>query len=305
MITLDRDGPLNIRDQLIEQLRFQIASGKYPVGDVLPSTRAMGEQLQISFHTVRKAYQALEEEGLLNSKVGRGFRVTERAPLAKGDRIEQGAAVMHDALQHLIGIGLAEDEIEHLFNEQLDALTEGYTEQKLLFVAPYREMAEQCAQQIGSTIQRPVDAITVKELSSHVDADVLFTPSTLLRAVLGTAPQADVRGIVSYLSTTAITRIARMLAHETLGLVTRYADAVPYLMQQIKQETGFQGQIMAASLDNRSDNLTAFLQHVDLLVYTPKARRSLLPHLEVKTHVPLYILIPPDALAAIRQSVPV
>ena len=72
-LSLDPDSSQPVSTQLINQLRYLIATGHYKVNDPLPSTRTLGDQLDISFHTVRKAYQTLEEEGLLSSKVGSGY----------------------------------------------------------------------------------------------------------------------------------------------------------------------------------------------------------------------------------------
>ena len=41
-----------------------IATKQFQVGELLPSTRELGRQLEVSFHTVRKAYGHLEDEGL-------------------------------------------------------------------------------------------------------------------------------------------------------------------------------------------------------------------------------------------------
>ena len=114
-LQIDRDANMPVREQLINQLRYLIASGHYKVNETLPSTRTLGDQLDISFHTVRKAYQELEDEGLLSSRVGSGYRVEERTPLAKSERMERGAKVVNDTLQQLVGLGLSDAEIESLF----------------------------------------------------------------------------------------------------------------------------------------------------------------------------------------------
>ena len=79
MIEIDRSSSASVKDQLVEQLRFYIANGRYKVNEDLPATRKLAEQLGISFHTVRKAYQDLVEEGVLDARKGRGYRVTARA----------------------------------------------------------------------------------------------------------------------------------------------------------------------------------------------------------------------------------
>ena len=106
MITIDRTSNVPLHEQLVEQLRFFIASGHYKIDETLPSTRTLARQVGVSFHTVRKAYQQLEQEGLLEARVGSGFKVKERVPLGKTERIERGATIVQEALQKLIGLGL-------------------------------------------------------------------------------------------------------------------------------------------------------------------------------------------------------
>ena len=80
MISIDRTSSRPVAEQLADQLRYRIAGGHYRTGDTLPSTRVLGAQIGVSFHSVRKAYQELEREGLLESRKGSGFVVKERVP---------------------------------------------------------------------------------------------------------------------------------------------------------------------------------------------------------------------------------
>jgi DNA-binding FadR family transcriptional regulator len=60
-----------------------------PGGRTLPSTRELGRQLGTSFHTVRKAYHQLADEGLIVAEQGRGFVVIRQSTsLDKSQRLE-------------------------------------------------------------------------------------------------------------------------------------------------------------------------------------------------------------------------
>lgn len=296
-----------MHDQLLEQLRYQIASGVYKVDDTLPSTRRLADQLGISFHTVRKVYQTLEQEGLLASRQGSGYVVRERAPLAKGERMERGAATVQETLQRLVGLGLDETEIDYLFQEQLALLEGASTRYKLVVVAPFREMAEVCAEQVRMNLQQPVDAAALPDLARHQDADYIFATLPQLRAAMAAVPKADVRGIVCYLRPEAMEQAARLMDTQTLGVVTRHADAVAPLLDLLRATTGFGGQMIAASLDEGGPTLTpAFLQQLDLLVFTPPCRRRLRALLTGGTpHAEIGFAVSRDSLEAIRQAVPV
>ena len=305
MISIVRSSPVSVADQLIQQLRYQIAGGRYKTGDVLPSTRTLAEQIGVSFHTVRKAYQQLEREGFLKATAGSGYQVREPVSLSKADRIERGAQIVQNALQQLISIGLDETEIESIFHEQLDLLGESHEPLKIVFGDESVELAELCAKQLGHTLQRDVQGVALDELSLHQDADFVFTPATLLRTVLGELPRADVRGAAVYLGFDVLDRVARLLPHETLGLITGNAGTIPPLIEKLRHQAGFDGQVMAISIEDMSLRLSDFIRQVDLLLYTPACRRRLLNILdEARGHSVITPIVSRESLDAIRATVP-
>ncbi len=307
MISIDRSATTPVREQLIEQLRYLIASGQYRISDTLPSTRKLGEQIDISFHTVRKAYQALEEEGLVVAQPGTGYVVKERTPLDKSERMERGAAVVHGTLQHLIGLGLDEDEIDYLFQEQASLLDHASTTRKLIATGLHPEINAICAEQIATTLQRTVTPVPEDRLERHQDADFVFAPFERLQAVMNAVPRADTLGFVTHLPSETLERVARLLTDETLGLVTRQAETIQPLMQQIRRATGFGGQVIAVSTDDGSTHLDTFVAETDWILYTPRSRRTLIRHLDDEhqhNHTAIAPVVSPDSMEAIRRAVP-
>lgn len=305
MISIDRTSSVPVHEQLVEQLRFLIASGQFKIDETLPSTRALARQTGVSFHTVRKAYHQLEQEGLLEARVGSGFRVKERVPLGKSERIERGATIVQDALQKLIGLGLQEAEVEYLFNEQLEMLSGERQGHKLVFAAPSREMASLCAEQIAIALQQAIEPVALDNLGVHQDADYVLTPFAEVRRVLEVLPRADVLGVVVFLGPGALEQVARMLPHQTLGLVTRYSDAIPPLTAALRAQTGFKGQAIATSLEAGTGPLRPVIEEADVLVYTPPCRRRLLPLLQPHhKHVAVTPVVSRDSLERLRQVVP-
>ncbi len=62
--------------QIVEQVKYQVACGKLPDGERLPSIRALAHQLKVNPRTVVKAYEELEGAGLAVTKQGQGVFVT-------------------------------------------------------------------------------------------------------------------------------------------------------------------------------------------------------------------------------------
>ncbi|WP_338100730.1 GntR family transcriptional regulator [Microbacterium excoecariae] len=77
MISLSGNGAPT--DQIRDQIRGLIASGRLAAHDRLPSVRQLARDLGVAPGTVAKAYRALEAENLLVARTGGGTRVSESA----------------------------------------------------------------------------------------------------------------------------------------------------------------------------------------------------------------------------------
>ena len=61
-----------IYEQIIAQIKAEVIEGRMTAGDALPSVRTLSRELKISALTVKKAYDNLEEEGLIVTVHGKG-----------------------------------------------------------------------------------------------------------------------------------------------------------------------------------------------------------------------------------------
>jgi DNA-binding LacI/PurR family transcriptional regulator len=74
-LKLDPQANLPIYAQIRQQLTWWIASGRLPPHSRLPNIRELAGRHNINMHTVRQAYHALEADGLVESRPGRGTHV--------------------------------------------------------------------------------------------------------------------------------------------------------------------------------------------------------------------------------------
>jgi GntR family transcriptional regulator len=58
--------------QIIDQIKFGIASGKLSVGEQLPTVRSLAVELKVNLNTVAKAYKELEIQNILETYQGTG-----------------------------------------------------------------------------------------------------------------------------------------------------------------------------------------------------------------------------------------
>ena len=72
LFTINPNDGLPIYRQLARQVRHMVAAEKLKKGDKLPSHRDLAKDLVINHLTVKKAYESLEAEGLIETLRGRG-----------------------------------------------------------------------------------------------------------------------------------------------------------------------------------------------------------------------------------------
>ena len=70
--TLDYSSGVPIYRQIIDQIRFGIASGQLKLGEQLPTVRALAVELKVNLNTVSKAYKELEIKNILETQQGTG-----------------------------------------------------------------------------------------------------------------------------------------------------------------------------------------------------------------------------------------
>jgi GntR family transcriptional regulator len=58
--------------QIIDQIKFGIASGNLQVGEQLPTVRSLAVELKVNLNTVSKAYKELEIRDILETHLGSG-----------------------------------------------------------------------------------------------------------------------------------------------------------------------------------------------------------------------------------------
>jgi DNA-binding GntR family transcriptional regulator len=76
---INRDGKVPIYQQIANELRHGIRTGRYPGGTRLPSETELMELHHVARLTARKARNVLAEEGLVEIVQGRGAFVIDAA----------------------------------------------------------------------------------------------------------------------------------------------------------------------------------------------------------------------------------
>lgn len=73
--------------QIMNQIKYLVASGRLETGSRLPPVRKLAEQLLVNPNTIARAYRELESDGVLTTRRGSGVFVSDSgSPLAKTEQ---------------------------------------------------------------------------------------------------------------------------------------------------------------------------------------------------------------------------
>jgi GntR family transcriptional regulator len=109
--------------QIVNQVKYLVASGRLAAGEELPPIRTLAEQLVINPNTVARAYRELEMAGVVTKRRTAGTYVSNSAsPLARRERLkiitERIDALLAEARQMKIDL----EELTELLHERNEAM---------------------------------------------------------------------------------------------------------------------------------------------------------------------------------------
>ena len=117
---LDPKSGVPFYRQIIDQIRYGIASGQLRVGEQLPTVRQLAVKLSVNLNTISKAYRELESQGIVETRRGTGtFVSTEVAGLSKEETSRVIADLIDRALDEARHLQMSEDELMRLFRDRV------------------------------------------------------------------------------------------------------------------------------------------------------------------------------------------
>ena len=125
-IHISSNNGIPIYLQIVQQMRYLVASGRLRPGDEIPPIRTLAEQLLINPNTVARAYRELEQAGVLTKRRGAGTYVAEGGSPLSPEARRKILAERADALVTEAGqLGISIDEVLALVAERERALRRG------------------------------------------------------------------------------------------------------------------------------------------------------------------------------------
>lgn len=112
---VDPRSPVTPSEQLADQVRFAVASGRLAQGAQLPTVREVARAARVNPNTVSRAWRELEHDGVLESRRGSGmFVATGAEHVARAFRSQAVSERLGRAVAEALAAGMRREEIEEL-----------------------------------------------------------------------------------------------------------------------------------------------------------------------------------------------
>ena len=120
LIVVDPQSGVPVYRQLMDQIKFHIASGLLKPGDELPSTRSLSSELGVNPMTISKAYSYLEKEDVIVRRPGRPLVVKkfEHGEI-QDKKIDQLRQELEPTIIMIRQLGIPEEEAIKIFTDLL------------------------------------------------------------------------------------------------------------------------------------------------------------------------------------------
>lgn len=109
--------------QVVQQIKYLVASGRLQPGEELPSIRVLAEQLLVNPNTIARAYRELETAGVVEKRRTAGTYIAENgSPLARKERLKLLNERVDQLLVEASQMGFELDEVLKLMHHRELAL---------------------------------------------------------------------------------------------------------------------------------------------------------------------------------------
>jgi GntR family transcriptional regulator len=123
LIRVDPRSAEPIFEQIIWAVKRAVARGETAAGERMPSVRELARELAVNPNTVVRAYQGLEQDGVLVRRQGAGCFLTGRgSERADGPRRRQLTELMRRAAIESFHLGFSAAEVRGAMEASLDEL---------------------------------------------------------------------------------------------------------------------------------------------------------------------------------------
>lgn len=112
-ILVSNTSKIPVYQQVANQIKQAMLKGELSEGELLPSVRSLSSDLSVSVITIKKAYDLLEEQGLVVTQAGRGTFVLEKnIDMVRDYKLKEIQDILIRAIDSAKANGFSQSEIQ-------------------------------------------------------------------------------------------------------------------------------------------------------------------------------------------------
>jgi GntR family transcriptional regulator len=286
LVTADGHEPIYL--QIAHQIKHFIVSRRLEEGARLPSVREVARQLGVNVNTVVQAYRTLQQDGLVDSTVGRGTVVNA---LTENDgSYNDRQALMLDSLTRAVArgraLGFGPLELRQAFGVALNAPPQATP---AVLIAPTEDIGRKYAAQIHNALgshAQTLHPFTLEQLETgyaplvqllevayHVVTFTLLVPATR-RALDALGVHASVLGITAEPSRRTLDGLHNLPERGRYALVTEERNVATFLSILQQHSRVDHAHNVRVILGDQVQDLQAVLNDVDTVLYSLGVRTT-------------------------------
>lgn len=270
---IDPGLDIPIYQQLVDKIRMAAKMGTLQPGQQLPTVQELAKTMGLAKGTIKRAYDELEHQGVLEKIQGRGTFVCYQ-PANSDSRKEQAMAAIEALLDRLEGMGFSPAEIGIFLSLKQRERTEKMSALKVALVECNPECLSQLAEQMR--LVKDVDLYsyllkTVEEYPYNLDEDMDLVITTgnhgdYIESIL--PDRKKLARVALRLSLESLSGIVRLRPGERVGILSSSARFGELMLDTCRKYT------QKVNLDTPRQfspelNVTEYLQDKDT-VLVPK-----------------------------------
>ena len=280
---IDKDNKVPLYLQLKDLIKYYIATGSIKDDEQLPGVSALGEELNINFETVRKAYKELEKEGLINMKRGRGTYVTLQGVVLsrRGLRVREDndpKVILKETVKALIRDGMKPAKIKKIVTKTLEEVEQDATHETIIFTECNLYQIQEFAKILSDYLGLEVKPVLLKDLKAETEN--VYKSNGKLQAVITTGFHInDVHDILRDIPVDIYVLIISM-SWETrkslrsfkppanFGFICRDWESIPFWENMIRDEFGADVKLTSCILESKKE-VENILTSAEALIVSP------------------------------------
>lgn len=255
---IDPQLDIPIYRQLVDKIRAAVKKGDMIPGQKLPTVQELSGQLGVARGTIKRAYDELEHQGVLEKIQGRGTFVCYQ-PANSGSRKEQAMGAIDELLDKLEDMGFSPMEINIFLTLKQRERSENLSTVKVAVMECNPESLSQMSEQLRSVkgielYSYLLDSIQEYPYKLDEEMDLVITTAEHAEYLESILPdQKKITRVALRWSLATLSGVMKLRAGDRVGILTcssRFGDLVYNSCRSYSRNVSFlRPQIFSTDLD--------------------------------------------------------